>query len=352
MSNETGNRGITRRAAIGTAGATGALLVLGRGALGLGDGGATTTSYAQGSSCVLTPEKTEGPYFVDERLDRSDIRSNSDGSGARDGIPLELKINVVRVDEDCGPAGGVVVDIWHADADGLYSDVQQNGTVGQDFLRGLQVTDSDGSVTFKTIYPGWYMGRTIHIHFKVRTFESDGNSYEFTSQLFFADSTNSEVVSTDAYDDRGSQDTTNSQDNIYAGDTELLVALNGSPANGFTGETTVGLTGLPDTGSGGTSGEDVAARLLSTKFRRNRQGERVLLARIDCDESVRVRLRLRQRGDVVASSRATSFNPGRHVIQAPVSDDARSGKAKLRLVIEGESGRKRIRRELRIPDAS
>lgn len=348
---EPNSRGITRRTAIGTAGAAGAALLLGRGALEL-VGTPGFEQSAQAASCVLTPEKTEGPYFVDERLNRSDIRSNSDGSGTREGVPLELTINVIRVDEDCAPAAGVVVDVWHADAEGSYSDVSQNGTVGQDFLRGLQVTDSDGSATFTTIYPGWYSGRTIHIHFKVRTFEDDGQTYEFTSQLFFADATNTAVVATDAYDDRGAQDTTNGEDGIYGGDTDLLVPLSGSATAGFSGEITVGLTGLPDTGSGGSDGDDVDASLLATRIERRRDGARVLVAQIDADERVAVRLRLRRRRHLLAKRDRRSLEPGRHTIRARLDEQAAAGKAQLRVAIKDRAGNvRRIRRRLRIPAA-
>lgn len=348
-------RGITRRHALGAAGAAGAagaVLVLGRGAVGLtgGPNWSESASAQESTACVLTPEKTEGPYFVDERLDRSDIRSNSDGSGTRYGVPLELQINVVRVDEDCAPAEGVVVDIWHADSDGAYSDVSQNGTAGEDFLRGLQVTDDDGAVRFTTVYPGWYSGRTIHIHFKVRTFEDDGQTYEFTSQLFFSDATNADVVATDAYDDRGSQDTTNGEDSIYGGDTELLVPLSGSPSAGFSGEIIVGLTGLPDTGSGGSSGDDVDASLRSTRIVRKRDGSRVLRAVIESDERVTAKLRLKRHGRAIARRRRKSLAPGRHALRAELDRSVNAGKAIVQLIVEDSSGnRKRIRRKLRIP---
>jgi protocatechuate 3,4-dioxygenase beta subunit len=347
----TDRRGaLTRRAALGAAGAAGAVVVLGRGRLGIGPGGGGGSAAAQTASCVLTPEKTEGPYFVDERLDRSDIRSNSDGTGTRDGVPLELTIKVLRVDEDCAPAAGVVVDVWHADADGAYSDIAQNGTEGQDFLRGLQVTDASGSVTFRTIYPGWYAGRTIHIHFKVRTFESDGNSYEFTSQLFFSDTANAAVVATDDYDDRGEQDTTNSEDSIYGGDTELLVQMAGDPESGFAGEATVGLSGLPDTGNGGASGDDVGISLLSTRFETRRDGTRVLRAAVRCDERVDLKLAMTSRGDIVARLRRRSLPAGRHTLRAIVAPGAKGPKARLRLTaVDTSGGRKRIRRRLRIP---
>jgi len=70
------------------------------------------------------------------------------------GVPLALTINVLHADADCAPAAGVQVDIWHCSAQGLYSDEQSNSTAGEQFLRGYQITDANGAVQFKTIYPG------------------------------------------------------------------------------------------------------------------------------------------------------------------------------------------------------
>ena len=236
---------LTRRQTLGAAaGVAGAALVVGRGPLGdLLSGDAADPDRAAAASCVLTPEKTEGPFFVDELLNRSDIRSNSDGSNTRPGAPLELAITVLRIDDDCAPARGAVVDIWHCDAGGLYSAVAENGTTGQTYLRGLQATDATGTARFTTIFPGWYPGRAVHIHFKVRTFEDDQQTYEFTSQLFFDQAIVDEVEARPSYTGTGT--TLNSQDGIYANDTEVLVPLSGDAEGGYGGAITVGLSGLP-----------------------------------------------------------------------------------------------------------
>jgi protocatechuate 3,4-dioxygenase beta subunit len=137
--------------------------------------------------CVLTPEQTEGPYFVDVRLNRSDIRADvRSGPGAgvvAAGVPLALALRVLDTGAGCRPVAGALVDIWHCDAAGVYSDAVDPGfdSRGHTFLRGYQVSGSDGVLRFLTIYPGWYRGRAVHIHFKVRT--STGG--EFTSQLYF-----------------------------------------------------------------------------------------------------------------------------------------------------------------------
>jgi protocatechuate 3,4-dioxygenase beta subunit len=134
-------------------------------------------------TCVVRPAATEGPYFVDEKLNRSDIRSDPGTGTVKPGALLALTFNVSRIaNGSCTALNGAMVDVWHCDAGGLYSDESTNNTVGQKFLRGYQVTDASGLAAFTTIYPGWYSGRAVHIHFKIRTTTSSGASYEFTSR--------------------------------------------------------------------------------------------------------------------------------------------------------------------------
>ena len=188
------------------------------------DGGETATGTAAGS-CVAQPALTEGPYYVDENLNRSDIRVNTPTGAVSAGVPLTLTFNVSRLTAGaCTTLPSAIVDVWHADALGNYSDV--GSFRGQDFLRGLQVTDSSGQVRFTTIYPGWYQGRAVHIHFKIRSSASSTQTYEFTSQLFFDDATSRALfTSTAPYSQKGAQTTLNSADGIYRqGGTGLLLA--------------------------------------------------------------------------------------------------------------------------------
>src|SRR5260221_6904584 len=113
--------------------------------------------------CVASPSMTEGPYFVDELLKRVDIRTDPTDNAVRPGIPLKLEVRVFNVNGDaCSPLKDAVIDIWHCDAQGLYSDEAANNTVGKKFLRGYKVTDENGLVNFTTIYPRWAMRRTVH----------------------------------------------------------------------------------------------------------------------------------------------------------------------------------------------
>src|ERR1051325_4964091 len=164
---------------------------------------ATQISSSTSKSCTLTPslveaqgtpQQTEGPYFVEGMPNRSDIRSDPSDGSLQQGIPLRLVIHVSDVDDgSCTPIKGAQVDIWHANSQGVYSGVNDQGTMGKKFLRGYQVTDDNGNVQFTTIYPGWYQGRAIHIHVKVRTFEGPGNTLEWTSQFYLNNSINERV---------------------------------------------------------------------------------------------------------------------------------------------------------------
>lgn len=179
-------------------------------------------------SCVVVPELTEGPYYVDTNLERSDIRPNTGDGAVSKGATLEVTWFVSQVDGDsCAPLEGVIVDVWHCDALGAYSGVQGDGG---DFLRGFQRTDGTGRAVFTTVYPGWYSGRAVHIHFKIRTDPDSDAGFEATSQLFFDDAFSAEVFSTGVYAAKGTQDVPNASDNIYlqsGGTTTLDVTREG-----------------------------------------------------------------------------------------------------------------------------
>jgi len=219
-----GRRDVLRLA--GLAAAAGMAAACGKGAdvaLGSPSAGAsatfgpTSSAGATGAagalpSCVAKPALTEGPFFVDEKLNRSDIRSDPSGASNATGVPLTLAFAVSKIDPGgCTPLEGATVDVWHCDAEGRYSDEAQNDTVGQKFLRGYQTTDANGTCAFTTIYPGWYEGRTVHIHFKIRT--SDGK--DFTSQLFFDDALSDTVFASSPYKEKGARDVRNANDTIF-----------------------------------------------------------------------------------------------------------------------------------------
>jgi protocatechuate 3,4-dioxygenase beta subunit len=219
-------RVLTRREALAFLGATGALLFF-----GCSDSTASSTGGTS-SSCLVRPELTEGPYYVDEELNRSDIRSDPSTGALHPGALLALTFNVSRASSTaCEPLANAIVDVWHCDALGVYSDVSDPGfnTAGQKFLRGYQVTGTDGVARFTTIYPGWYQGRAVHIHFKIRSSESATTAYEFTSQLFFDDSLTDQVHAQQPYASKGQRNLRNSGDGIYnQGGSQLVLSV--SPA--------------------------------------------------------------------------------------------------------------------------
>ena len=134
------------------------------------------------------------------------------------------------------------MDLWHCDALGVYSDVPGTGTAGQNFLRGYQVTDAEGTATFTTIYPGWYWGRAVHIHAKVRLFDPFAEvTTELSTQLFFDDAVTDAVLATGPYGLRGERDTRNAADPVYRGHGALLVPVEGSPTAGYRGEMVLGV---------------------------------------------------------------------------------------------------------------
>jgi protocatechuate 3,4-dioxygenase beta subunit len=199
---------------------------------------------AGASVCVVRPALTEGPYFVDEKLNRSDIRTDPTTGALRPGVPLVLNFNVSAVNgSSCVPLPNATVDVWHCDALGTYSDV--TGARGQKFLRGYQVTDGNGAAQFTTIYPGWYSGRAVHIHFKIRMFNGSQKTYEFTSQFFFPDAINQQVYAQNSpYNSKGNPDTPNSRDGIYNGGGAQLLLTPTKSSDGYTAPLDIALEGI------------------------------------------------------------------------------------------------------------
>lgn len=217
----------------------------------LGAIGTATADHVAASAataCVLTPEVTSGPYYIANHLLRRNVTENQRG------LPLALHLTVQHA-TSCKPIRGANVEIWHANALGVYSGYGSGASPGGGgggggghatptnkltFLRGHQISDAAGEVIFDTIYPGWYRGRAPHIHVKVHV----GGSVVHTGQLFFADPTSDAVYRTIHYRSHGQPDTTDARDSIYkqAGGASALVKLTKQAGSaGYVGAITLGV---------------------------------------------------------------------------------------------------------------
>jgi protocatechuate 3,4-dioxygenase beta subunit len=271
---------ITRREIVRLAGAAGvAYVALPEWLGGLAAHASAGAERSVRAAAVLTPELTEGPYWVNTMLRRSDVRANTRTAKAapgvaQAGVPLSLTINVLDATDGRRPLNGVAVDIWHANAHGLYSDEgsQQSAggttggdTSGQNFLRGYQITGEDaglrsapvaGQVSFTTIWPGWYTGRAIHIHVRVRRLATSGATIAgYTTQIFFSDADNDRVLTGAApYNTRAPQNdpTTDENDTVLqaADRATNVVPVTGSLAAGFAATFTIVLDAAETTLTG------------------------------------------------------------------------------------------------------
>ena len=185
----------------------GGLLVTAVGAAGLkidSSEGAGPAAVASGEvSCVLTPEQTEGPYYIANEALRRNITEG------RPGAPLLLRAFVVNA-STCKPIKAAAVDIWHADAGGVYSGFG-SGAASRTFMRGIQRTNAKGLALFRSVYPGWYQGRTVHIHVKVHL----GGNVVHTGQLYFPDTVTDAVYRKHPYSARPNRDVRNAADSIF-----------------------------------------------------------------------------------------------------------------------------------------
>lgn len=198
----------------------------------------TTTGSTNGSSasdCTVSPSETEGPFptKIPANFVRKDIR---DG---RTGVLMTMNITIKNANASCAALAGAIVDVWHCDKDGYYSEyggtgMQSVNFQNVDFLRGRQTTDSNGLVSFTSIFPGWYSGRAPHIH--VHIYNSAGKSLLVTQIAFPYDVANTVYITGQSYGyTKGAQDTRNERDNVFSdGFTTELATLSGSLSGGYT----------------------------------------------------------------------------------------------------------------------
>lgn len=184
---------------------------------------------------------------MDEKLNRSDIRSDPSNNAVKAGVTLALTFLVSRVSgASCAALANATVDVWHCDALGVYSDATDPGfgsTKGTKFLRGYQTTDANGKVAFTTIWPGWYQGRAVHIHFKIRATAANGQVSDFTSQLFFDEAMNDQIFAQFPYSQKGgSGRLRNERDGIFQGSGGKLTLAATKSGDGYAVTFDIGLT--------------------------------------------------------------------------------------------------------------
>jgi protocatechuate 3,4-dioxygenase beta subunit len=202
----------------------------------------STSTTTTSTSCTATPSETAGPYPYDLSADSAIFRTNI--TEGKTGIPLSLTLTIVNSNADCAVLTGARVDIWHCDKDGYYSEYSEPGylgtqdNTGKTFLRGIQLTDSNGQVKFTTIYPGWYTGRVTHIHVEVFI----NSVLKLTTQLAFPDSLNTTVYNTSLYSAHGQNSITNTNDQVFSDSySSELLTITGDTTNGYTATFKVGV---------------------------------------------------------------------------------------------------------------
>jgi protocatechuate 3,4-dioxygenase beta subunit len=194
------------------------------------------------SACTLSPEQMEGPFYLDGKFIRRDMTEG------KAGVPLALCVKVVD-SAGCKPIKDVAVDLWQCDAEGAYSAFAEGGSEpGTTFLRGIQLTDAQGLATFKTVYPGWYVGRAIHIHIKtlvggkVAGKDYVGGHVAHTGQLYFTEDFNGRVAKVEPYVSSKKERTLNAEDGIFAnGGAAGLITTSGQVSKGLAGHIQVSI---------------------------------------------------------------------------------------------------------------
>lgn len=229
----------TRRDSLARLGGLVAGAVAGGAALGRAEaadaadaGGTGPAAVAAGLvRCVLTPEQTAGPFVTEGDAVRRNVTEG------KPGVPLTLRLTVVDA-STCTPIRGAAVDIWHCDAAGVYSGFAQEGTAGETFLRGIQRTNAKGVATFRTIYPGWYPGRTVHVHTRVYL----GGSVIHTGQLYFPDTVTDAVFRRTPYRARPNRDPRNAGDALFRNGGARSMLKVTKQGTGYLGSITMGVS--------------------------------------------------------------------------------------------------------------
>ncbi|OBV38167.1 intradiol ring-cleavage dioxygenase [Janthinobacterium psychrotolerans] len=226
--------------------------------------GTATTPTTITTACAVIPDETGGPYPADgsntnggsiinvlnqSGVVRSDIRASFNGAtGVAAGVPLTIRLQLVNANASCASLAGYAIYLWHCDRDGLYS-LYSNGVTAQNYLRGVQETDSSGTLSFTTIFPGCYAGRMPHVHFEVYPSLAKAAAASKrikTSQFTFPLATLNEVYTASGYTAsvRNLAQISYATDNVFSDGTSLQMAgVTGNATDGYVVTLTIGVNG-------------------------------------------------------------------------------------------------------------
>jgi protocatechuate 3,4-dioxygenase beta subunit len=342
---------MSRRTVLRASSVLGAGAVVGFGSLTralAGSAGAAASANAV-ADCTMINAGEIGPYFVDGQLERSDVRTDSATGVAITGVPLTLKLTYNEVGCD-NPLVGARVDIWSANPQGVYSDEQSENTVGDDSLRGYQLTDSTGSVTFKTIYPGWYAGRTTHIHARIRTYSGSTVTSDFLTQYFFDATSQSAILTAYAAEDSTAFQARDT-DRVY----QAEVAEGGANVLTLTGNATDGYTGTYageiNTAASNTGGDTaVAAHIMSATATRVSRTRRHVTVKFHAGEQLTSKVVLVHAKKVVAQTTPTTDAKGNHTVVMAINNSVAHGSSEIYVACKDIAGNyKNLTHQVNIP---
>jgi protocatechuate 3,4-dioxygenase beta subunit len=354
ITQQTANLRVTRRTILrgaGTIGAAGAIVGLGPVTRILGGTASASTAGAKAvTDCTMINAGEEGPFFVDGQLERSDIRIDSATGAAIDGVPLNLTLTFN--DGGCNAAlVGARVDIWSASPEGIYSDEASESSTGHDYLRGYQLTDSTGTVKFTTLYPGWYAGRTTHIHARIRTYSGSTLTSDYFTQYFFDATSQSAILTAYAADDSTAFQARDT-DRVY----QAEVAEGGANVLTITGNVTDGYSasyaGEINTSGTSTTTADttVSARMLSAAATRVSRTRRHVAVKFHAGEKLTTKVFLVLGKKVVAQTGATTDATGNHTVTFAINNSVGHGAAKAVVACKDAAGNyKNLTHSVHIP---
>jgi protocatechuate 3,4-dioxygenase beta subunit len=313
--------------------------------------GAATDKASAVADCTLVVAGEIGPYFVDGQLERSDVRKDSTTGIAVDGVPLTL--NLTFNDGGCNaPLVGARVDIWSANPEGVYSDESVENTLGDDSLRGYQITDSTGSVKFTTLYPGWYAGRTTHIHARIRTYNGSTVASDFITQYFFDVTSQAAILTKYASLDKTvfqARDT----DHVYLAEVAEgaanVLAITGNVTDGYVASY-AGEIDTTATNTGGTSDTTVSASLISATAKRVSRTHRHITVKYTAGEKLTSKAVLVLSKKVVAQTAAKTDAKGNHTVVIAINNSVGHGTAEVYVACKDTAGNyKNLSQKVHVP---